>query len=135
MKQGDDGTAKDAREGNSDDRSWFERLVERIYLQVSGAAMFFVCIAIVVVWFASVPLWVDLKEWQVAIHTVASVLTLLLLVLLENANRRDSETSQEKLNVLAEGLAALMESRAAEDEQLRDAARKLREAIDLEERH
>lgn len=131
----DDGSAKDAREGNGDDRSWFERFVEKIYLRVSGPGMFFVCVAIVVVWFASVPLWVDLKAWQVAIHTVGSVLTLLLLVLLENAGRRDAETAQEKLNVLAEALAALMESSAEDDEQLRDATRKLREAIDLEERH
>lgn len=135
MNRGDDGTAKDARKGNGDDRSWFERFVETVYLWVSGPAMFFVCVAIVVVWFASVPLWVDLKEWQVAIHTVASVLTLLLLVLLENANRRDAETSQEKLNVLAEALAALMESQFEADDQLRDATRKLREAINLEERH
>ena len=135
MNQGDDGTAKDAREGNGDDRSWFERFVETVYLRVSGPAMFFVCVAIVVVWFASVPLWVDLKEWQVAIHTVASVLTLLLLVLLENASRRDSEAAQEKLNVLAEGLAALMQSHSEDDEELRDATRKLREAVNLEERH
>jgi len=135
MDQGDDGTAKDAREGNGNDRSWFEQFVETAYLRVSGATMFFVCVGIVVVWFASVPLWVDLKEWQVAIHTVASVLTLLLLVLLENANRRDAEAAQEKLNVLAEALAALMESHSADDQELRDATRKLREAVDLEERH
>jgi len=135
MNRGDDGTANDAREGKRSDRSWFEEFVERVYLRASGPAMFFVCVAIVVVWFASVPLWVDLKEWQVAIHTVASVLTLLLLVLLENANRRDAEASQEKLNVLAEALAALMESHSANDETLRDATRKLHEAINLEERH
>lgn len=131
----DDGSARDARQGNGDDRSWFERFVETVYLRVSGPAMFFLCVGIVVVWFASVPLWVDLKEWQVAIHTVASVLTLLLLVLLENANRRDEEAAQEKLNVLAEALAALMESQSGEDEQLRDATRKLREAVGLEDRH
>ena len=135
MNRGDDGTAKDAREGKRSDRSWFEEFVEKVYLRASGPAMFFVCAAIVVVWFASVPLWVDLKEWQVAIHTVASVLTLLLLVLLENANRRDAEASQEKLNVLAEALAALMESHAADDEKLQDATRKLHDAINLEERH
>lgn len=135
MNLGDDGTAKDAREGNGDDRSAFERFVEKVYLRVSGPAMFFVCVAIVVVWFASVPLWVDLKEWQVAIHTVASVLTLLLLVLLENASRRAEEAAQEKLNVLAEGLAALMESRAADDPRLHDAVRDLRRAVGLEERH
>ena len=49
---------------------------------------------------------VDTKAWQVAIHTVASVLTLLLVALLENAGRRSAESAQEKLNVIAEALAA-----------------------------
>ena len=131
----EDRSARDARRSGGDDRSRFERFVETVHLRVSGPAMFFVCVGIVVVWFASVPLWVDLKEWQVAIHTVASVLTLLLLVLLENASRRAEEAAQEKLNVLAEALAALMESHAADDEELRAATTKLRDAIDLEDRH
>jgi hypothetical protein len=42
---------------------------------------------------------------------------------------------QEKLNVLAEALAALMESRAADDPDLVEAVEKLREAVGLEERH
>ena len=134
MTDDDHGTARDAREQGGD-RSWFERFVEAAYLRVSGPAMFFVCVSIVVVWFASVPLWVDLKEWQVAIHTVASVLTLLLLVLLENANRRDAEAAQEKLNVLAEALAALMESHSGDDDELHRATVKLREAVGLEDRH
>ena len=93
------------------------------------------CVGIVVLWLVSVPLWPNLKEWQVAIHTVGTVVSLLLLVLLENAGRRADEASQEKLNVLAEALAALMESRAAEDSDLREAAEQLREAVGLEERH
>ncbi len=84
---------------------------------------------------ASFPLFPDAKEWQVVIHTVGSVLTLLLLVLLENASRRAEEASQEKLNVLAEALAALMESRGRDDADLLEAARSLREAVGLEERH
>lgn len=83
----------------------------------------------------SLPLWVDLKAWQVAIHTVASVFTLLLVVLMENANRRSDEASAEKLNVIAEALAALMRSRARDDEGLVEEERKLREAVGLEERH
>ena len=133
MSSSDDGTARDARQGAY--RSWFERFVERTYLRVSGAGMFFLCVAVVAAWFASVPLWVDLKEWQVAIHTVGSVVTLLLLVLLENASRRADEAAQEKLNLIAVALAALMESHAADDAQLRDATSKLREAVDLEDRH
>ena len=77
----------------------------------------------------------SLKSWQVVIHTVTSVLSLLLLVLLENAGRRSEEAAQEKLNVIAEALAGLMESRSHEDPELMEATRRLREAVGLEERH
>jgi Low affinity iron permease. len=46
-------------------------------------------VAIVLAWLVSISLWTDLKEWQVVIHTVASVITLLLIALLENAGRRN----------------------------------------------
>jgi hypothetical protein len=54
---------------------------------------------------------------------------------MENANRRSDEASAEKLNVIAEALAALMRSRARDDEGLVEEERKLREAVGLEERH
>ncbi|MCY7397180.1 MAG: low affinity iron permease family protein [Nocardioides sp.] len=116
-------------------RTPYERFVEATHDRVSQAPFFFVCLAVVLVWLASAPLWVDLKAWQVAIHTVASIVSLLLLVLLENAGRRSDEAAQEKLNVIAEALSDLMDSRAREDEELGESVRKLREAVGLEERH
>ena len=121
--------------GKQDGRTAFERFVEATYERVSRAPFFFVCLAIVVVWFVSIPLWSDLKSWQYAIHTVSSVLSLLLLVLLENASRRAEEASQEKLNVIAEALSDLMVSGGRDDPDLAEAARKLRAAVGLEERH
>jgi low affinity Fe/Cu permease len=118
-----------------DRRSLFDRFVQTAYRQVSQAPFFFVCTGIVAVWLVSLPLWADLKEWQTAIHTVASVITLLLVVLLENAGRRAEEAAQEKLNVLAEALAELMASEARNDPDLRAAAERLREAVGLEARH
>ena len=118
-----------------DGRNLFEVFVEAAYGRVSGAPFFFLCLVIVIAWMVSVPWWTDLKSWELAIHTVASVLTLLLLALLENASRRSEEAAQEKMNVLAEALAALMDSLARNDPDLDDAVRKLREAVGLEERH
>ncbi len=126
--------ARQARK-TGDDRSSFDRFVEAVYLKVSRPSFFFICVAIIVTWLVSAPLWADLKAWQYVIHTVASVITLLLLALLENAARRSEEASQEKLNVMAEALAALMRSRVAEDPELEDAVRKLTESVGLEERH
>jgi low affinity Fe/Cu permease len=118
-----------------DRRSLFDRFVQTAYLRVSQAPFFFVCTGIVAVWLVSLPLWANLKEWQTAIHTVASVLTLLLVVLLENAGRRAEEAAQEKLNVIAEALAELMASHAHHDPTLRAATDRLRQAVGLEERH
>lgn len=119
----------------ADDRSVFERFVHGAQAQVSSSWFFYACLALVLGWLVSVPLWSDLKSWQAAIHTVTSLLTLLLLALLENAGRRGEEAAQEKLNVLAEALAALMASRAVDDPDLLDAAERLRTAVGLEERH
>ena len=61
--------------------------------------------------------------------------TLLLVALLENAGRRSAEAAQEKLNLIAEALAALMTSRAIEDQTLEEAVIRLRDAAGLEEHH
>lgn len=128
-----DDAAQDRK--RSDGRNGFEKFVEWCHRGASSAPFFTVCLVVVVGWAFSAPLWPDLKQWQYFIHTTASVVTLLLLALLENSGRRAEEASQEKLNVLAEALAELMESRAADDPALRDATEKLREAVGLEERH
>ena len=116
-------------------RDPFERFVDLSTKLISRAPFFAVCVAIVAFWAISYPLWSSTTKWELALHTITAVLSLLLLVLLENAGRRHQEAMQEKLNVLAEALAALMESRAAEDPELDDAVEKLREAVGLEARH
>ncbi len=119
-----------------DDRSVFDRFVEGAHTKVSQAPFFTVCVVVIVVWLVSVPLWADLKAWQVAIHTVTSVTTLLLIALLENAGRRSDEAEAEKLNVIAEALSALMTSQAfTKDAKLQEAAERLRDSVGLEERH
>ena len=134
MRENNDRPAA-ANRGGGNRPSHFERFVEAAYLWVSRPPFFFICLAVVLVWLLSLPLWADLKEWQTAIHTLTSVLTLLLIALLENAARRSEEAAQEKLNMIAEALAVLMASRAVEDHDIEEAATKLREAIGLEERH
>ena len=126
--------AAESREKN-DGLDPFERFVGLATKAISRAPFFALVVAVVVIWAASYPLWKSTTKWELAIHTFAAVLSLLLLVLLENAGRRNTEAMQEKLNVIAEALAALMDSRAADDPALREAAEELRQAVGLEERH
>lgn len=126
--------AAESREKN-DGLDPFERFVGLATRVISRAPFFAVVVLVVVIWAASYPLWRSTTKWELAIHTFGAVLSLLLLVLLENAGRRNTEAMQEKLNVIAEALAALMDSRAADDPALREAADDLRDAVGLEERH
>ena len=72
-------------------------------------------------------------SWR--LHTGSAILSLLLLVLLENAGRRSEEAAQEKLNVIAEALSDLMTHHARDSADLQESVEKLREAVGLEERH
>jgi len=127
--------AADSRE-NKKDRDPFEKFVDLSTTLISRAPFFAVCVAVVVIWAVSYPLWTSVTKWELAIHTFGGVLSLLLLVLLENAGRRNTEAIQEKLNVLAEAMAAFMESQLEDDDdELREAVDNLREAVGLEARH
>ena len=128
---------KDAAEDRKkvDGRGPFEKFVETINQVVSTAPMFVVILAAVALWAVSFPLWASTTKWELALHTGSAILSLLLLVLLENAGRRSQEAVQEKLNCVAEALSDLMSSRAADDPELARSVEKLREAVGLEERH
>ncbi len=125
--------AEDRRK--QDGRGVFEKFVEVVQHVVSRPPFFTVIVLALVLWAASYPLWSSSTKWELALHTGSAILSLLLLVLLENAGRRSEEASQEKLNVLAEALSDLMSSRAADDPGLQESVDKLRQAVGLEERH
>ena len=128
---------KDAAEDRKKDdgRKPFEKFVEAVHLRVSRAPFFMVIVVALVLWAASYPLWSSSTKWELALHTGAAIISLFLLVLLENAGRRAEEASQEKLNCLAEALSDLMSSRAQQDPELQKSVERLREAVGLEERH
>lgn len=113
----------------------FERFVDAINERISRAPFFGVIIVALAAWALSKPLWGSTTKWELGLHTGSAILSLLLLVLLENANRRGEEASQEKLNVIAEALSDLMTHHAGNSEDLQQSVRRLREAVGLEERH
>jgi low affinity Fe/Cu permease len=113
----------------------FEQFVDATNQRVSRAPFFGVILVALALWAVSKPLWASTTKWELALHTGSAILSLLLLVLLENAGRRSEEASQEKLNLLAEALADLMDHHARDSEELRGSVEKLRDAIKLEERH
>ncbi|GAB2714692.1 hypothetical protein GCM10027089_43380 [Nocardia thraciensis] len=111
----------------------FDRFATVVAGRVSQAWFFTVCALIVVLWAPTI--WLtDLDTWQLIINTVTTVITFLLVALLQNTQRRSDAAVQQKLNALADGLADLMEAAAADNPRLVQDRRELLEAVGLEQR-
>jgi low affinity Fe/Cu permease len=99
----------------------------------SRAAFFTFCVLLVVVWGPSYFLLRDLDTWQLIINTVTTIITFLMVALLQNSQTRTDQAVQHKLNAIADGLADLMEHVAAGGERnLSQDLIELRTAVGIE---
>lgn len=120
---------------------WFDRFASVVARFVSRAPFFAACVLMVLTWAPSYFLLRDLNLWQLLINTATTIVTFLLVALLQNTTQRDGQASQRKLNAIAAGLAALMRATAeveglADDveAELESSVRELCAAVGLEER-
>jgi low affinity Fe/Cu permease len=74
-----------------------------------------------------------LDTWQLIINTATTIITFLMVALLQNSQTRADAAVQDKLNALAGALAELMESQS-DSRRLQDATRELRQSVGLEDR-
>lgn len=97
----------------------------------TGRAPFFAaCVALVVLWFPSYFIIQDLNLYQLLINTGTTIVTFLMVALLQNSSARADKAVQHKLNGIADALADLMD----EDERLARDRDELRAAVGLEHR-
>jgi predicted MFS family arabinose efflux permease len=91
----------------SDYKSPFDRFAGWCARMVSRAPFFAFCVFLIVVW---APTFVFLKfdTWQLIINTVTTIITFLMVALLQNTQTRNDQATQHKLNAIADGLADLM---------------------------
>jgi hypothetical protein len=116
--------------------SLFDRFATRTGGFVSGAWFFSLCVLLVVIWAPSYFLFGTVDTWQLVINTVTTIVTFLLVALLQNTQSRANDAVQHKLNAIAEGLADLMTQVAdsQQAQQLSDDTRELRSAVGLEDK-
>ncbi|KAA0111504.1 hypothetical protein CIW51_28030 [Mycolicibacterium sp. P9-22] len=96
--------------------SSFDRFATAVAARVSQAWFFVACVVIVVIWAPTFVL-LDLDTWQLIINTLTTIITFLLVALLQNTQTRADDAVQQKLNAIADALADLMRNdpRLAED--------------------
>jgi low affinity Fe/Cu permease len=100
---------------------------------VAGGALFFTaCVLLVVLWAPSYFIFRDLNTWQLVINTATTIVTFLLVALLQNSQRRTEEAVNQKLDALADGLADLMHHLGKDNPELRKDMHELRAAVGVE---
>ena len=113
-------------------RTLFDRFAEAASEFASHAIFFIACVLLVVIWVPSYFVFESLNTWQLVINTATTIVTFLLVALLQNSQRRSDEAVHQKLDALAHGLADLMEHASQNDADLRGDVSDLHEAVAAE---
>ena len=118
-----------------DSMSLFDRFADRASHVVSRAPFFAFCVLLVIVWLPSYFAFGSVDTWQLIINTITTIVTFLLVALLQNSQTRADQAVQQKLNAIADGLADLMAAhKSAGGKDLSGDIKELRDAVGLEER-
>jgi len=125
---------KDMPTDVSGDLTTFDRFASAAATFVSRAWFFAVCVLLVAIWLPSYALFQNTDTWQLVINTATTIITFLLVALLQNTQTRANEALQHKLNAIADGLADLMAASARNTPELTRDLKELRAAVGLEER-
>ena len=112
---------------------FFDRFAGRAATIASRAPFFAFCVLLVIIWAPSYFLLQDINTWQLIINTATTIVTFLMVALLQNSQTRSDQAVQHKLNAIADGLADLM-LRLSEDDhsELRQDVEELKRAVGLE---
>lgn len=107
----------------------FDHFAETASRVASRAWFFCFCVLLVVVWAPSIIVLKNIDTWQLIINTLTTIVTFLMVALLQNSQTRADQALQHKLNAIAGMLA-----RFADEQGLTQEGAELREAVGLEAR-
>lgn len=114
----------------------FDRFAAWAALVASRATFVAFCVLLIVVWAPTILVLRRVDTWQLIINTATTIITFLLVALLQNSQTRSDHAMQHKLNALAEGLADVMAflAKGSDEQDLDHDLTELRAAVGLEER-
>jgi low affinity Fe/Cu permease len=114
----------------SENRTWIDRFADSVSNAMSRPLFFVVCLALVLVWAAVGPAVGFSHGWVDVLQIVVSLVTLLMVVLLQNEGWRGNKATQRKLNAIASALAEVMENADVSQDHVHE----LNAAVGLEKR-
>jgi len=84
----------------------FSQISSAVAYQTGRSTTFIVALLLVLIWLATGPLFHYSDTWQLVINTATSVLTFLMVFVIQNTQNRDATATQAKLDELIRSSAA-----------------------------
>lgn len=112
----------------------FDRFASGAAEFTAKAGFFVFCVLLVLLWAPTFLVLPSIDTWQLVINTATTIITFLLVALLQNTQSRSDEAVQQKLNAIADALADLMGELSDDRPELRRHRQELAEAVGLEYR-
>jgi low affinity Fe/Cu permease len=94
----------------------FNRFAEWAARMVSRAGFFAFCVIVILIWAPSFFIFGNIDTWQLIINTFTTIITFLLVALLQNTQQRFEEATNEKLNAIAKSLGGMMRQQGLDEE-------------------
>jgi low affinity Fe/Cu permease len=79
-------------------RSWFTRLTKATAHASGRPVTFVLAVSLIVIWAATGPLFAFSDTWQLVVNTATTIITFLMVFLIQSTQNRDSEAMQVKLD-------------------------------------
>jgi low affinity Fe/Cu permease len=110
---------------------WFDRFAAEASEIAARAPFFVFCVLVVIIW-APTMFILDINTSQLIINTTTTIITFLMVALLQNSGSRADQAVQEKLNAIADALSTFMAQNPQVE--VHEAVDRLRKVVGLEER-
>jgi low affinity Fe/Cu permease len=81
-------------------KNFFERLSTRVTKMVGSSWAFTIAVTVVVVWLLTGPIFNYSDTWQLVINTGTTIVTFLMVFLIQHSQNKESRALQVKLNEL-----------------------------------